>query len=110
MNRKQRKIKKMIARRHTGHAAITPNDKLLGRDCLLIENFHGLDYGDNPAKVLAMSREGDSILIYCPYFQQTGFGHGGGGFMDGDIKIKGIEKYLDGEGCYWVSKEELRFK
>ncbi|AZF88514.1 hypothetical protein TAC_0126 [Acinetobacter phage TAC1] len=111
MNRKQRKIKKMIARFHTGHTAITPIHKLLGKDCLLRPEYHRGSTSWHPSKILAVDREYNSVLIYCPRMEKSGFGHDGGEFhrFANDVIHKDIDKLRPKKhGCWWVDRKDLR--
>jgi len=105
MNRKQRKIKKMIARYHTGHTAIVPIQKLLGKECLLRESY--VKEGDprKLAKIIGVTRTGSLVLVHCPYFESVNFGHGNPKehIHESDLLIDDIEKYQQPRSCWWVS-------
>ncbi|AYD85619.1 hypothetical protein Aci011_116 [Acinetobacter phage vB_AbaM_B09_Aci01-1] len=111
MNRKQRKIKRMIARFHTGHTAIVPIQKLLGKECMLRAEYCRGSTTDQLARILSIDRSGDSILIYCPYLESVGFGHNGNEVhrFTSDLTYRDIDKIRPKKhGCWWISKYDVR--
>lgn len=113
MNRKQRKIKKMIARFHTGHTAITPLHKLLGKECMLRAEYCRGTTTEKLAKVLGIDREMSSVLVYCPYLESINFGHDGSELhrFAKDLLCRNIDKFTPKKhGCWWVDIKDVRFK
>lgn len=109
MNRKQRKIKKMIARYHTGHTAIVPIQKLLGKECLLDASYAKPNDPQKLAKIIGVTRTGSLLLLHCPHFESIQFGHRNPKehIHDSDLIIEDVEKYQQSFSCWWVSPSKV---